>query len=566
MISAFTAQPLVELKQRDKSKIEAILSYGNRLLVGLNTGNLRIYRINEEKNGVDERNDTPEAEATVLRPAQLPSAELLREIERFSRRAIEQLAIIKEANLLVCLSDGQVTIHDLQNQDYQQQESLSKTKGASVFAVTSNIFKDQSTGIPSIVSRLAVAVKRKLLLWSWHDTELSANAVELTLSAAARTLTWANGTKLLCGLNSGYVVVDVELQVISDVIGPGSLGASAGQDDGRFGAIGAAGMGYMGMGSWVPRPLATKLTEGEMLLAKDVNTLFIDGDGKALNRRQIQWSTAPESISFSYPYLLALQGPAKGLLEVRNPRTLSLLQSISLPNATYLHVPQPNVSLAHAGKGFLVASGRCVWRMKAENYESQIDQLLEKGQLDEAISLLEMLEDALLEDKAAKLREVKMQKAETLFHNRRYRASVDLFTEVAAPPERVIRLYPPVVAGHITAYAGSKECTNELDPKSSDVEADKQTPSSTHAMKDEDGDVAASKKSRFNGITKNMVGFSNFKRRSSIVNNSDASSAPGDNLEAVHNDISPGTSILCNCSRPFLMSSFRRQGCEVGYP
>lgn len=28
MLSAFTAQPIVELKQRDKSKIESILAYG----------------------------------------------------------------------------------------------------------------------------------------------------------------------------------------------------------------------------------------------------------------------------------------------------------------------------------------------------------------------------------------------------------------------------------------------------------------------------------------------------------------------------------------------------------
>ena len=30
MLSAFTAKPIVELKQRDKSKIEAILAYGAR--------------------------------------------------------------------------------------------------------------------------------------------------------------------------------------------------------------------------------------------------------------------------------------------------------------------------------------------------------------------------------------------------------------------------------------------------------------------------------------------------------------------------------------------------------
>jgi hypothetical protein len=32
MLSAFTARPIVELKQRDKSRIESILAYGMKLV------------------------------------------------------------------------------------------------------------------------------------------------------------------------------------------------------------------------------------------------------------------------------------------------------------------------------------------------------------------------------------------------------------------------------------------------------------------------------------------------------------------------------------------------------
>ncbi|KAI9791854.1 MAG: Vacuolar morphogenesis protein 6 [Peltula sp. TS41687] len=520
MLSAFAPQPLVELKQRDKSKIESILTYENKLLVGLNTGTLRVYRINED--GATSEGDV-ETSSSSARPA---SAELLREIEKFSRRAIEQLAVIKEANILISLSDGYVSIHNLRSPDYELQEQLSKTKGTSVFAVTSNIFEDLSTGIPSIVSRLAVAVKRKVLFWSWQDTELSSSATEVTLTAPARTLTWASGTKILCGLNSGYVLVDVQTQAISDILSPGSLWASAAQDEARFGAIGAAGMGYVGMGSWVPKPLATKLTDGEMLLAKDVNTLFIDQDGKALDRRQIQWSTAPEAISFSYPYLLALQTPSKGLLEVRNPRTQSLLQSISLPNASRLHMPQANVSLAHSGK-FLVASARCIWRMTAENYESQIDQLLEKGQLDEAISVLDMLEDALLDDREARLREVKMQKAELLFRNRRYRVSLDLFTEVAAPPERVIRLYPSVVAGPLAQKDTRIEEQAQSEFKVPKIDG---TLESGHSMRPDQSDVASQGKSKAKTETRSGTPVG----RAEAVDNSDTASILGRRSDSIH--------------------------------
>lgn len=374
----------------------------------------------------------------------LNSVDLMREQEKFSKHKIEQLAIVKEANLLVSLSNGYVSIHDLQT--YELQETLAKTKGASAFAVTSNIVKDPSTGVPSIVSRLAVAIKRRLLLWSWHDMELASDTNELTLVTGIKTLTWATGTKLIAGLSSSYVLVDVESNGVTDIVGPGSIGGAPGQDGGRFGGVGVASMTYIGIAGTAPKPLATKLGEGELLLAKDINTLFIDSDGNSLGRRQIPWSVAPEAIGYSYPYLLALQA-TKGTLELRNPETLSLLQTIYLPHATQLHVPQPNVSLAHAGKGFLVISERFIWRMRALDYDSQIDALVEREKLDEAISLLGMLEDALLKDKEGRLREIKMVKAQRLFDQRRFRESLELFTDVSAPPERVIRLYPPLISG-----------------------------------------------------------------------------------------------------------------------
>lgn len=431
---------------------------GDRVLVGLNTGSLRIYRVNEEAeqpalepgqhgtaNGDANGSTHGERPST---PAKPRAAELLREEEKFSRRPIQQLAIIKEANILVSLSDNHVSIHDLQT--YQLQEKLEKTRGATTFAAASNIVKDPTTGIPSIVSRLAVAVKRKIILWTWQDMELSGDATDISLIASVKSLTWATGTKLVAGMDPGFVTVDMESQEVQDIVKPATTGDTGGQGGARFGAVSSSGMGYMGMGSWVPKPLATRLGEGQMLLAKDVNSLFIDADGNALDKRQVPWPFAPEMLAYSYPYMLALQAPSKGSLEVRNPDTLNLLQNISLPNATFLHVPQPNISLAHAGKGFLVASDRCIWRMGAQSYETQIDQLTANGRYDEALSLLNMLEDTLLQDKEGRVREIKMLKAETLFHDKKWHDAMDMFIDAKAPPERVIALYPRAVAGDLS--------------------------------------------------------------------------------------------------------------------
>ena len=376
--------------------------------------------------------------------------DLLREVDKFSTRAIEQLAVIKEANTLVSLSNYAISLHDLQT--FEPIEApLPRTKNASTFAVTSNIVKDPATGIPEIISRLAVAVKRRLLLWSWHESELSPDVSEIVLSEAIRTITWASATKVVCGMNSGYVIVDVNTEAVDDIVGPGAIGGAPGAQ-GRFGAVSNAGMGYMGLGGYIPKPLAAKLADGELLLAKDINTLFIDDSGKAQDKRQIPWQAAPESIGYSYPYILALQAPAKGSLEVRNPETQSLLQTIGLPGAAALHFPPPTVSLAHAGKGFHVLSERAVWKMDATDYDSQVEELVTSGKFDEAISILNMLEDALLKNKTETLREVKMLKAEILFQQKKYRESMDLFNEddVHAPPERVLRLFPRIIAGDLS--------------------------------------------------------------------------------------------------------------------
>ena len=499
MLSAFTAGPLVELKQRDKSKIEAVLAYGeinyhglstcfadadyegDRLLVGLNTGSLRVYRVNELIDNPGVHDGTHPTDENLALPSKPKSPDLLQEHEKFSKYRIEQLAIVKEASILISLSNNYVSTYDLST--YELQEILLKTKGASTFAVTSNVVKDPETDVPSIVSSLAVAVKRRLLVWSWHDSELSPEIKEMALATGIKSLTWMTGTRLIAGLTSSYVIVNVENSAVTDIVGPGSIGGAPGQDGGRLGGVGVASIGYMGLGGNAPKPLATRLGEGEYLLAKDINTLFIDGDGNSLGRRQIPWALAPEAVGYSYPYLLSLQA-ARGTLEVRNPETLSLLQTISLPGANQLHVPQPSVSLAHAGKGFFVLSERCIWRMGALDYDTQIDALVEHGRLDEAISLLGMLEDALLQGKQHRLREVKMLKAQILFDQRRYRDSIDLFTEVSAPPERVIRLFPPVIAGPtsiLVAHRGreSKEDKSpNADMAAQDVESVQKTNSS----------------------------------------------------------------------------------------
>ncbi|KAK4943219.1 Vacuolar morphogenesis protein 6 [Elasticomyces elasticus] len=101
--------------------------------------------------------------------------------------------------------------------------------------------------------------------------------------------------------------------------------------------------------------------------------------------------------------------------------------------------------------------------MGALDYDSQIEELVTKKRFDEAISLLNMLEDTLLKDKEGQIREIKMLKAQGLFAQQKYRAALDLFTEASAPPERVIALYPKSIAGELSSITTPETSETELE-------------------------------------------------------------------------------------------------------
>lgn len=475
MLSAFKAQPIYEVRTRDKAKVESLLAYGDRILAGLSTGALRVLLVNESaSSGESSSGGSGGAAGDVpSSPSKTKLVDVLREEDKFSKKPVQQLAIIKEANLLVSLSDAYVSLHDLHT--YELVERLERTKGAVCFAVTSNVVKDPETHVPGLVSRLAVGAKRKILCWTWQDMELLPDVAEISLEASIKSLIWADGTHLVAGMDPGFSTIDILTQQvvpISKRTANAATDAGSGELAGvRFGAVSSSGMGYMGMGSWVPKPMATSLSRDQVLLAKDVNTLFVTIDGKPLEKRQVPWALAPEQIGFSYPYLLALQPPDKGTLQIRNPETLSLLQTISVPGATILHVPQPYISLAHAGKGFLVASERTIWRMNALPYPSQLTELVSKQRFDEAVSLLELLEDTLIDDKAGRIREIMTQKAIALFHQQKYLAARDLFTDAQTTPERVIALYPRSIAGDLSSLtedASEPEAADTTEQKAED--------------------------------------------------------------------------------------------------
>jgi Vam6/Vps39-like protein vacuolar protein sorting-associated protein 39 len=90
-----------------------------------------------------------------------------------------------------------------------------------------------------------------------------------------------------------------------------------------------------------------------------------------------------------------------------------------------------------------------------------VDELVAQRLYDEAISLLNQVDEVLLKNKVSislgndlskemRLRTVRYLKAFSLFEQKKYDESMDLFSSVSATPRIVISLFPPQIAGDLS--------------------------------------------------------------------------------------------------------------------
>ncbi|CAG8660017.1 8216_t:CDS:10, partial [Dentiscutata erythropus] len=377
-------------------RIESILAHGQKLFIGTNTGTLLVYEVKE---------DLEDESLTVT---------LKDTVKSFSKSKIDQLGIIKEIGVLVSLSDGCVNIFDLST--FELQRSLAKTRGANLFAIDTHIEINEeggNGGIPTIVTRLAVAVKKKVLVFTWKDTEFK-DTKDLSSPDRIKTMAWVSHNQICLGLANEYSLININTGATTGLLMPsGNAGAA---------------------------PFYNMLPNHGILLAKDSVSVFVDLDSNTTRNAGIDWSGVPEEIGYSYPYLIAI---LPRHVEVRNIKTQALVQTVELPQAKFIN----------QGKYLYIASFTSVWRFIPLNFDQQIDQLVDKHQYEEAISLTEQIEQILLHDKEAKLRHIRNLLAHDLFQQQKFDEAITIFQELETDPAEVIALYPPSISG--TLYLGA---------------------------------------------------------------------------------------------------------------
>lgn len=330
--------------------------------------------------------------------------ELLDECERFTKNRVEQLAIDADTGLLIVLTNGQVQLYHWS--DLSLVQTLTTSKGASTFALSQSIKSaDVQAGF-----RLAVVVKRRLIVWKWTKTGLEMSDKDISLPTSIKAIAWADKQHLAVALQHGCAIINFDTGTRSE------LADQPGQGDGSILAV--PGISYLGLTS--ATPFVVSIGQGKVLLSRDANARIVNALGTEI--RHFAWSTTPQSIAFSCPFLLSLH--SGGTLEVRNAQSFTVYQSLNLPAA--LHVVCTDRIWTYNDRG--------IWLLHAESLDSQIATLVEAAEFDEATSLLELGADE------EKIRQVKLAKAGHDFQRQHYRVAMDIFDDYNAPPKHVIDL------------------------------------------------------------------------------------------------------------------------------
>lgn len=429
-LEAFVPELITKLsEQNERGKIESILACDDKLLLGLSNGTLNVCTIS------DPDSDSPQATISATKP-------------HFCNKSIEEMGLLKEISSLIVLSDGLISIYGLES--LALHERLNQTRGATTFSATSFTLETE-TG-PIIVSRLLVACKRRLVCYEWRDAK-SATCKELHLHDRVSTITILSPNTAVCGLHSDYVIVDIPSGKINNISGFGTSSS----------ALSSFGFSYMGFVARQSVPHSVNIPNRSVLLAKDGLCQFVNEEGDTVNKPPVSWTSSPTSVHFSYPYLIFIFPQS---IEVRNPETLSLLQTLDIPDIRFFS----------NGKLVYVATQHEVYIMRCTDLKQQIQWLSDaSGRLSEAISLLNFVDSEHLGEKDTLLRDLKIRKAARMFKDKEYVRSLVLFSEVSAPPKTVIDLFPAQISGSVTALIEALENASDSDSRRSSVSSQTRT-------------------------------------------------------------------------------------------
>lgn len=258
---------------------------------------------------------------------------------------------------------------------------------------------------------------------------------------------------------------------------PAGYGAALGA---AFGSLG----GYVGMGGARQRdPRVVAIEDDELLICRETMGILLSADGKPTRQEGIEWPITPDSTIFVHPYIVSVLpavaaastftskltfGALSGAAETSQPnvqvlssKTLAQVQLLRLPSEAGVRMislpilsssakPPIYICSSPTDRGALESEGATVWKLEMERWDTQVNELVRKGEFQEAIALLDSIDQVFLEDKENRRAQVQALQAVHLFSKGKYDQAIEIFLSLDTNPAQVLALYPRSIAGDLS--------------------------------------------------------------------------------------------------------------------
>lgn len=381
-----------ELVSDFPTKIDAVESYGSKLLLGCSDGSLRVYA--SESSG-SEASLPSDHHAFQLELTKEPYS-LERTINGFSRRPIIVMEVLRSKDLLLSLSES-ISFHKLPS--FETVAVISKAKGANAYSW------DDSRAF------LCFSRQRRVCIFRHDGGRGFVEVKEYSVPDTVKSMAWC-GENICIGVRKDYMILNASTGALSEVFSSGRISP----------------------------PLVVSLPYGGMLLGKDNIGVFVDQHGKLGQEGRICWSEAPSQIVMHEPYAIGLLPRHVEIRSLQQP--YPLIQTVVLRNVRHL---------IRSNDTILVALEKSVHGLFPVPLGAQIVQLTASGNFEEALSLCKLLppEDSSL--RAAKESSIHVRYAHYLFENGSYEEAMEHFVASQVDITYVLSLYPSIIVPRSSA-------------------------------------------------------------------------------------------------------------------
>ncbi|XP_062000980.1 vacuolar sorting protein 39 [Rosa rugosa] len=470
-----SAYDSVELISDCPTKIEAIESYGPKLLLGCSDGSLRIY--------------APDSSGSRSPPSDYHTQSLQKEpysLERnitgFSKKPLLSMEVLESRELLLSLSET-ISFHGLPN--LGTIAVITKAKGANVYSW------DDRRGF------LCFARQKKVCIFRHDGGRGFVEVKEFGVPDVVKSMSWC-GENICIGIRRDYMILNSTTGALTDVFPSGRLAP----------------------------PLVVPLPSGELLLGKDNIGVFVDQNGKLAHEGRVCWSEAPTVVVIQKAYGIAL---LSRYVEVRSLRApYPLIQTVVLRNAR---------RLLQSNNAAIVALDYAVYGLFPVPLGAQIVQLTASGEFEEALSLCKLLPPEEASLRAAKEASIHIRCAHHRFATGDYEDAMEHFVASQVDITYVLSMYPSIVLPKTTMIFDPDKLmdisgdTSYLSRGSSGMSDDMEPSALSHVLESEESAALESKKMSHNTLMA-LIKFLQ-KKRFSIIEKATAEGTEEVVLDAV---------------------------------